>query len=143
MLGHVYVIQPDDIPLYKLGSTTHPIERLAGMQAQSPHRMRFRKVLRVESWRKARAFERFTMSHLKDTLAHGEWFSDLPLILDLFETIAPAVDVTDEYPPAKIRNPFCKRPWSLEELAERLAQAGEDDAVRGPVGKPSYRRAQN
>ena len=123
--GLLYLAQPDDMPIYKVGVTGDVTQRLWQFQSQSPHAMRIIRVLDCGPRWRANAYERFIHSWLTRYSSHGEWYTDIDAIHQHFDEVSPAVDITDEIPLPK---PLSDKPISLEYLEFILACGEAEEA---------------
>lgn len=119
--GFLYLAQPDDMPIYKVGVAGDVAARLHQFQSQSPHTMRVIRVLDLGPRWRANAYERYIHSWLTPYSSHGEWFTNLQAIHEQFDQVAPAVDVTDQIPSRGEPKSRHRPPMSLDHLDYILA----------------------
>lgn len=131
--AYLYVVQPDDMPIFKVGVASDLFARAKAMQGQSPHRILFVRVLMVASKGVALAYERHIHSWLQPHASHGEWFTDIDAIQALLDEVAPAVDVTSEIEQMSEATARQRRPQSLEDLEFRLAVCDAESRGINPV----------
>ncbi len=134
MSGFLYLAQCGDLPRYKIGCTTDPASRIAALQSIAPYHMTYVRVLDVGSKGRAHAFEGMVLGWLHNTLSRGEWTSDVQTALALFDCVAPAVDVTDDYPAPSLGKSGARVAVTDEQLEFRLALA-DMEAHGVPVGR--------
>ncbi len=127
MNGFLYLAQCGDLPRYKIGCTTDPASRLAALQTISPYHVAFVRVLDVGTKGRACAFENMVLGWMRGRMSRGEWTSDLETALSLFECVAPAVDVTDDYPPPPLAKPTGRIALTDDQLAFRIALSDMHD----------------
>ena len=141
--GLLYLAQPDDMPIYKVGVTGDVTQRLWQFQSQSPHTMRVIRVLDCGPRWRANAYERFIHSWLTRYSSHGEWYTDIDAIHQQFDEVAPAVDITGEIPLAKPLSDKPRKPISLEYLEFILAcgEAEESGASLYRIFGSGYQHA--
>ncbi len=127
MSGFLYLAQCGDLPRYKIGCTTDPASRIAALQTIAPYRVTYVRVLDVGNKGRAHAFENMVLGWMRNCMSRGEWTSELQTALDLFDCVAPAVDVTDDYPAPSLAKAAGRIALTDDQLAFRLAVADMEE----------------
>ena len=130
MTAYLYMMRPEGMDFCKIGISTDLKERRHTLQSMCPFRLTIERALEVESRPVALAFEGWICANAESANMHGEWYRSGSHLHDLFDCVAPAVDVTDQYPASK-RTAWKNRGASLERLDFDLLFARACDVLGG------------
>lgn len=125
MTSYVYLIESDGNGPLKVGHSADPMQRITSLQSQAPGDLRFVRVLAVASRAAAAQFEAYALSWLSGHTSKGEWVTCRASAEQVFNEIAPAVDVTDGF---IFDRPDPKRgraPIHPDELVRKLEKASK------------------
>jgi hypothetical protein len=114
-MAYLYMLRPDGLDCRKIGVATNLKDRRHTLQSMCPFRLHVERALLLESREVALAYEGWICSNAQSANMHGEWFKAGSHLHDLFDCVAPAVDVTEQFA-APARTLPKKRAPSLERL---------------------------
>lgn len=130
MTAYLYMMRPEGMDFCKIGVASDLKERRHTLQSMCPFRLKIERALMVESREVALAFESWICANAEDANMHGEWYRGSDHLHDLFDCVAPAVDVTDCFP-VSTRTAWKNRGASLERLEFDLLRARACDVLGG------------